>query len=188
VTGYRKKIVTFLVAVALGGGALVVCSTWSTSAEPATEKSKSEIRNSKPKGSFLFATDPNFAMKSADNFGAGELRFKTMISVLLVIALGAAAIYVSRKLLPRITNLPGKEIRIIETLHIGPRKTVHLMEIGNQRLLIGSTNENITMLADVTGADKCNEGHLRSPGALTEPPSQGRAPFSGVLQNETITK
>ena len=75
-----------------------------------------------------------------------------MLSVLLVAVLGAAAIYASRKLLPRITNLPGKKIRIVETVHLGPRKALHLVEIGDQRLLIGSTNESITKLADVTAA------------------------------------
>jgi flagellar biosynthetic protein FliO len=75
-----------------------------------------------------------------------------MISVLLVGGLGAAAIYTSRKLLPRITNLPGKKIRIIETVHLGPRKAIHLVEIGNQQILVGSTNENIRKLADVTDA------------------------------------
>lgn len=87
---------------------------------------------------------------SADFANGGELFIKMMLSVLLVIGLGAAAIYVSKKLLPKITNLPGKEIRILETAYLGPRKAVHLVKIGNQRLLIGSTNESISMLADVT--------------------------------------
>jgi flagellar biosynthetic protein FliO len=77
-----------------------------------------------------------------------------MFSVVLVVVLGAAALYMSKKVLPRITNLPGKEIRILETAHLGPRKAVHLVKIGNQRLLIGSTNESISMLADVTEQDE----------------------------------
>jgi len=89
-----------------------------------------------------------------DGLGRGELFFKMMFSVVLVLVLGAAAVYMSKKVLPRITNLPGKEIRILETAHLGPRKAVHLLRIGNQRLLIGSTNESITMLADVTEQDE----------------------------------
>lgn len=72
-----------------------------------------------------------------------------MVSVLLVISLGIAAIYASKRLLPKITNSPGRQIRVIETVHIGPRKSLHLLEIGNQRLLIGSTSESITKLADI---------------------------------------
>jgi flagellar biosynthetic protein FliO len=73
-----------------------------------------------------------------------------LVSVSLVIALGVAAIYVSRKLLPRIANLPGKQIRVVETAYIAPRKGIHLIQVGARRLLIASTNETITMLADVT--------------------------------------
>jgi len=94
----------------------------------------------------LFANDPNFSAKTIESMGRQELFFKMMLSVLLVIVLGATAIYISKKLLPRITNSPGKKIHILETAHIGPRKTVHLLEIDNQRLLIGSTNENISTL------------------------------------------
>jgi flagellar biogenesis protein FliO len=67
----------------------------------------------------------------------------------------------SKKVLPRITNLPGKEIRILETAHLGPRKAVHLVKIGNQRLLIGSTYESISMLADVTEQDEPDLVNLR---------------------------
>ena len=79
-----------------------------------------------------------------------ELFYKMLLSVVLVIALGSAVIYVSKKVLPRFSNLPGKQIRVIETTHIAPRKGLHLVQVGVRRLLIASTNEQITMLADVT--------------------------------------
>ena len=73
-----------------------------------------------------------------------------MLAVVFVIVLGAAAIYVSKRLLPKIANRPSKEIRIVETVHLGPRKAVHLIEVGKRRFLIGSTNESIRELAEVT--------------------------------------
>jgi len=72
--------------------------------------------------------------------------------VLLVVVLGTAAIYILKKFGARITNLPGKKVRIIETVHLGPRRAVHLLKAGNRELLIGSTTESITKLADVTDA------------------------------------
>ncbi len=125
---YKKKIVAFLVAVALVSPSVCLGQTAG------------------------FASDPNVPARADEGFGGRELFFKTMFMVVLVAVLGAAAIYVSKKFLPKITNLPGKKIRVIETAHIGPRKMVHLLKIGNQRLLIGSTNESITKLADVTDA------------------------------------
>ena len=75
-----------------------------------------------------------------------------MVSVLFLAALGVGGIYISKRFLPKISNLSGKEIHIVETVHLGPRKAVHLLEIGERRLLVGSTNENITKLADLSRA------------------------------------
>ncbi|MHC4593714.1 MAG: flagellar biosynthetic protein FliO [Planctomycetota bacterium] len=162
--GFKKKIVAFLVTIALGSGVLVLCS-----AQSATDRTKSGPDNAgfrsvppvlscegknggpKSKAGSLFANDPNFSERQSDSAGSRELFYKMVLSVLLVVVLGVAAIYVSKKLLPKITNLPGKEIRIVETAHLGPRQAVHLLEIGDRRFLIGSTNENITKLADITG-------------------------------------
>jgi len=97
----------------------------------------------------LFTNDPDFFSKSDYNSVGGEFSVRAILAVLFVLALFIAAIYVSKKLLPRITNLPGREIRIIETVHLGPRKAVHVLEVNNQRFLIGSTNENVTKLAEL---------------------------------------
>jgi flagellar biogenesis protein FliO len=149
---YKKQLVAFLVTAVIVGAMLVVCSAQSAADGQETEKPKAESQNSKFMTGSLFAGDPNFSKTPGNSSGNKELFYKMMLSVLLVVALGAAAIYTSRKLLPRITNLPGKEVRIVETIHIGPRKTLHLLKIGNQCLLLGSTGENITKLADVTDA------------------------------------
>ena len=152
---FRKKIFVFLMMVALGAGVLVICS-----AQPASngmESGKSQPDPNQPQAgtgstnSPLFANDPNFFRGSDFNPGGAVFSIRAVLAVLFVLALFIAAIYVSKKLLPRITNLSGKEIRIVETVHLGPRKAVHLLEIGNRRFLIGSTNENITKLADLAG-------------------------------------
>lgn len=140
---YRKKIVVFLITVVLGSGVLLVCSVRS-----ATDGT--ELENSKSKSNSLFENDPNFSTRTGDKPGIRELFFKMMFSVLFLVVLGVAAIYVSKRFLPKITKLPGKEIRIAETVHLGPRKAVHLLEVGERRFLIGSTNESITRLADLT--------------------------------------
>jgi len=80
-----------------------------------------------------------------------DLMKRFVYVILLVILLGAAAYYLTKKLLPKLTVTQGKNISIIETVHLGPNKLLHLIQVGdNRRLLIGSTNENINILADVT--------------------------------------
>ena len=152
---YRKKIVVFLITVTLGSGVLLVCSAKSASdaEQRASNRRGTELENSKSQSGSLFENDPNFSTRTGDKLSTRELFFKMMVSVLFLVALGAGAIYVSKRFLPKITNLPGKEIRITETVHLGPRKAVHLLEVGQRRFLIGSTNENITRLADLTSAN-----------------------------------
>ena len=135
----KKKIVVFFSAIALGIVVQQIC---------ANEPEKPSVGRS----SKLFSNDPNYPLGSTRDFGRGELLRKTMVAVGLVIVFGAGAIYVSRKFLPKITNLPGKKVRIIETTNLGPRKAVHLLKIGDRYILVGSTNENVTRLGDVTEA------------------------------------
>jgi len=142
---HKRKVIAVLIIIAVGSGALAVRNGQWAADRP-------EQENLKFAAGSLFANDPNFSAGSNNSISSGEMFFKLMLSVLVVAVLGAAAIYASKKLLPKITNLPGKKIHIIETVHLEPRKTLHLVEIGDQRLLIGSTNESITKLADVTAA------------------------------------
>lgn len=152
-TGFKKKIVVILIVAALGNGALIVRSVQSAANRTASEKmtlesNQSQLVNGTPKGG-LFEKESSFSDESGYLAGQGEFFFRAMLAILFVVILGIAAIYVSKKLLPQIARMPGKEIRIVETVHLGPRKAVHLIDIGRRRFLIGSTNENVTKLADL---------------------------------------
>ena len=139
----KKKIVLFLMVVALCSGMAIVYSAQSGTNEsprPLFDKSGSSYNNL-----------PNLNISSDSNLDSGGLFFKMIFMVLLVVVFGVAAIYLSKRLLPRFTRLPGKRIQVCETIHLGPRKAIHLIKIDKQTLLIGSTNENITKLANVAG-------------------------------------
>jgi flagellar biosynthetic protein FliO len=149
----KKRIVVLLIVAALANGALIVYSGRSRADGTALEESIAEPNRSGPAGAEdggLFANDSSFAGRSDYPTGNGEFFLRAMLAILFVVVLGVAAMYVSKRFLPRITGLPGKEIRIVETVHLGPRRAVHLIEIGGRRVLIGSTNENVTKLADIS--------------------------------------
>jgi flagellar biogenesis protein FliO len=139
----KRRIVVCLLAIALCSG-----TTFVYSVQPgANESTKSLLDNSgSPNDS-----PPNPTVWSDDNPVAGGLFFRMILMVLLVVVLGVAAIYLSKTLLPRFTRLSDKRIQVCGTVHLGPRKALHLIKIGQQTLLIGCTNENIATLADVTG-------------------------------------
>jgi len=153
-SGYSKKVVLLLAVSALGWAALMVqpvqsASDGSGAQDAASNASQSAADKSGTPETF-FAQDTDLTGGSGFAGGNGELFLRAMLAVLFVIVLGVGAIYVSRRLLPRIVNAPGKKIRVVETAHLGPKKAVHVLEVGNRRFLLGSTAENITKLADIT--------------------------------------
>ena len=152
-TDSGKRVLVLLVAVILGGCLLAVCLGQAAGEQGQFDKSapdaaEAEEEMGRPDES-VFGDDPSFSDRLSYN-PEGGIYYRMMLAVLIVVVLGAAAIYVSRKLLPRITNLPGKEIRVAETVHLGPKKAVHVLEVGGRRFLIGSTSESVTKLADIT--------------------------------------
>ena len=153
--GLKKKTVVLLLTITLGSSLLLLISARIDSGAIDPRNSNNDPYHTQV-GTLpdsLFTVDSNLSLSQTSGYDSynDNLFFRAMLAVLFVVALAVAAVYVSKKLLPKITNLPGKEIRIIETIHLGPRRSVHLLEIGNRRLLIGSTNENINKLLDLTG-------------------------------------
>ena len=146
--GHSKgAAVALCLAVLVGGGwiALAARSTNDTNVRPAA------VENSTP-----FLVDPNLTDPTGPALGSGALFAKMMLSIITVVILGATLLYVSRRVLPKVANAPGREIHIRETAHLGPRKVLYLVEVGHHRLLLGSTNDHITALA-----------HLADPAAQT---------------------
>ncbi|MHC4625345.1 MAG: FliO/MopB family protein [Planctomycetota bacterium] len=152
-TDSGKRVLVLLMAVILGGCLLAVCLGQATGERGQFPKSAPDAAEAEEEmgrqDESAFGDDPSFSDRLSYN-PEGGIYYRMMLAILIVVVLGAAAIYVSRKLLPRITNLPGKEIRVAETVHLGPKKAVHLLEVGSRRFLIGSTSESVTKLADIT--------------------------------------
>jgi flagellar biogenesis protein FliO len=142
-TAKKIKLVGIIAGLILAGGLLSAAGRASTSTSQEPNTAASQQTQKSTVGS----------QSSYEQFGVSggrEFFYKMLLSILVVACLGAGVVYVSKKLLPKISNLPGKQIRIIETHHLGTRKSIHLIAAGSRRLLIGSTSETITMLADVT--------------------------------------
>ncbi len=147
-----KRIVVLCILLVLGGGWAGLASRYagpSGSSESQTQNSGGSLMSLPQSGA---ATDAGAAEPARIELGTRGLFFRMTLSVALVIGLGAAALYLSKKVLPRVTNTMGREIRVIETTCLGPRKALHLVEVGNQRLLIASTSDHVTMLSHVGDA------------------------------------
>ncbi|MHC4637055.1 MAG: flagellar biosynthetic protein FliO [Planctomycetota bacterium] len=135
-----------MTVIALTGVAILVC--------------KGAETPNKPDDSSQHAFSTNKNTVEQKNVPPGSdtrtLFYRMMVSVLVVFVLGGVAIYFSKKFGPRITNLAGRQIHVIETVRIGSNRTIHLLEVAGQKILIGATNEQITKLADVDLGSELN--------------------------------
>lgn len=93
--------------------------------------------------------------KSAGKFGDSGLSgplWQMIGIVAMILVLGVGGLWVVRRLAPRIQQRRGRHIAVVETACLGPNKRVHLLKVGDRDLLVSSTREHVSMLADVTGA------------------------------------
>jgi flagellar biogenesis protein FliO len=141
VNGNGKRIAVLCALLVVGGTWAGLASHYTAQAEPVQPQAADDAK------SFLNDSDStSFTGVGLDN---GDLFLRMMLAVGVVAGLGVGALYLSRKVLPRMVNTAGREIRIVETTCLGPRKALHLVEVGHQRLLIASTADRITMLTPV---------------------------------------
>lgn len=79
--------------------------------------------------------------------------FLQMLAALLVVlVLVVIAAVVGKKFLPRLANRGPRQLRLLETQHLAPKSTVHLMRVGDRVFLLGTAKEGVTSLGDVTDA------------------------------------
>ncbi|MHC5061159.1 MAG: FliO/MopB family protein [Planctomycetota bacterium] len=139
---FRKRILLILALLVFCFAGQALLRAGDSSAEP--EQPKPDLES--PKWSF---DDLDFDRVKSP--AQSELLGKFALAIGFVVLLGVCAWYVSKKFGGKFAGLKGKDISIVETVHLGSGKSLHLLEVGdNQKLLIGSTNENISILADVT--------------------------------------
>ena len=75
-----------------------------------------------------------------------------MLAIGFVALLGCGTFYFSKKVAPKLSASKGKSISIVDSVSLGQNKTLHIVEIDNKKLLIGSTPQSINTLAELPGS------------------------------------
>lgn len=91
------------------------------------------------------------AFKQTSPLGESPI-WQMLGSLLLVMALLAVCWVVIRKVLPRITRGGGRHLKVLDTVCLGPHKTVYLIQVGNRKVLVGGSRDRLTMLTTVDDA------------------------------------
>jgi flagellar biogenesis protein FliO len=101
------------------------------------------------------ATDPlkpwtSNADKSVDSLG-GKLTTRFFLMLGFIAAAGFAAWWFLKKMNTPWLGSKNGQLELLETIHLGPRKAVHIIRAGKKQVLLGSGNEGIRFLCDLTG-------------------------------------
>lgn len=93
-----------------------------------------------------------------DLFGGGQW-FVTLLSLGFVVFL---AYWATRFLAGKYSNLPSRHIKVAETLCIGPNRHLYLLLVNNQVLLVGNSDQGITLLKEYADPAFYGEMELRA--------------------------
>ncbi len=75
--------------------------------------------------------------------------FVKLIAVLLLIV-GSSVIF-RRWLQPGAGGKLSRQMNLLETTRLSPKQSLHLIMVGDQKLLIGATDQNISLIASFAG-------------------------------------
>lgn len=117
------------------------------------------------------------AQTTRDPLGSTPVYFvgafiKLLVVLLLIVA---SAIFARRRLEPGLHGKTVRQMRLVETVRLSPKQALHLVSIGDQQLLIGATDQNVTLITHV------EQSLETSPAEGTN--SQPSLEFGSVLQS-----
>jgi flagellar biogenesis protein FliO len=147
-----KKRVLFAV------GVLLVCLAGQILLGPARAQSSRQSESAAPAPSVEQETPETAPAAPFMREGSGrEELFKDLIRqlfvmILFIAAAGAIVWWGARFYRRRHMVADGQQVRVTETIPLGPRKSLHVVEAGSRKLLIASTADRVTFLSDVTDA------------------------------------
>jgi flagellar biosynthetic protein FliO len=78
--------------------------------------------------------------------GIGQYLITVTLTLAIVLALAVGFIYLMRRLMPQPTS--GRTIRLLESVPLEPRRSLHLVGIADRVMLLGSTEGGVSMLTE----------------------------------------
>ena len=73
------------------------------------------------------------------------------LGIIVVIIIGIAIVVKQMQTKMRVEK--SDQISILETVHLSPHRSIHLIRVDNEKLLIGATDQNISTLLHLTNLD-----------------------------------
>lgn len=117
---------------------------------------------------------------SADPLGSTPLYFASAFVKLLVVLLlivGSSMIF-RRWQQVGTGGKPSRQMRVLETVRLSPKQALHLVVIGDQKLLIGATDQSVSLISSIE--------HSTNPVPVEDAPVQSGFEFGSLLQSFSL--
>jgi len=72
-----------------------------------------------------------------------------LVYVVVILALGAGVVFAAKRYFPRTSNAASSKLRVVDSVHLGPRKQLHVLEVGAQRFLLASCRDSVAMISEL---------------------------------------
>jgi len=129
------------------------------------------------------AAPPNATALGGADWGLPLI--KAMGGFGLVLSLLLGGFYGARKIAPQYFNrsAAGRMLKVVETLQMGEKRSISVVEVGEKRFLVGNTTHQITLLAPLDASFSLLVGD--EPSVAPKIPAAGAAgSFRNVLESE----
>jgi hypothetical protein len=135
----KKRIKTILIALAVLVGIMLLASAGKKDAQPPVCDNIAAVQ-----------PPPGSNQLTPNDYGSGGIYFRMLFAIFIVAGMGVAVYWIGKRL--RYNAAGGKKgrIEILETAYLAARKTLHIVRVGNKTFLIGSTNDSISSIAEVS--------------------------------------
>jgi len=88
---------------------------------------------------------------TAASAGSGWSSLKAILALMAVLALILGGAWAARRFLPFLPQNPQKndQIQVLSMRALGPRRSIHLLQVDGHRLLVGSTDTHISLVKEL---------------------------------------
>jgi len=94
-----------------------------------------------PRPSSSIVTDPTL--------NSASLAIEVFLKFGLILGFIYLGFYALKRWQIRRPGRANKQVSILETHYLNPRRTIHLLQVGDRTILIGATDQSITLLTEI---------------------------------------
>lgn len=95
-------------------------------------------------------------MESSGSTGS-SLILRTALALVFVLGLILLLAYAANRVMPRWRKIQSRNVRILETTALGPRRALHVVEFAGNRYLLASTANQVSLIASAPAQSQADE-------------------------------